>query len=654
MRGKIIKMLMVGIIVSPLLSSEIPPEKNLLYDTNGDKIFENLNYVLKYQNEAPVIVVFNEFVSDVLINSIKEKIGDFSIYYQYQIIPGFAATLKKEQILKLAKENFVRHIEYDGPVSAFLGTASYWFGVTKARTDFNLQGDRDGNVNSYSKNDIVIAILDTGIDIIHYDLDGGKVIGWKDFINNRTTPYDDNGHGTHCASIAAGEGQANPSYRGVAYGAALVGVKVLNSSGSGSTSTIIAGIDWVVQNKNTYNIKILSISLGTSGSSNGQDALSLACNNAVDNGIVTVVAAGNSGPNKYTIGSPAAAEKVITVGAMADCGEKGFYLANFSSRGPTADGRIKPDVCAPGVNITAARRGTTNGYVTYSGTSMATPFVAGVVALMLDANPNLTPAQIKNILSNTCQDWGPSGKDIDYGFGRLQAYEAIKSAGGYNGTGPAVPTRGYAYEYLGGSGRTDIWQVNVNSTSYPIAITLIMPNWSSSSSPDFDLYLYNPYGSLVGYSEGTTRQEYIGCTPTTTGYYKIYVKSYTGSGYYFFDLSCANATSLTLAQDQDKIGDEGYEITGKIQPENNFTPLFKIKNIQKDKIIFILNLPKDQEFDFTIYDGSGRLVEKFSTISKKGMNIWEINFNNKLKTGIYFYRFNIENHSFTGKLMVLK
>lgn len=628
---------------------EIPQEFNLLYDKDGDKIFENLNYLLKMEEEIPVIVLLKEAPSDALISQLEEKIGSFFLKYRYQIIPGFAALLKREQILRLAQEEIVSHIEYDSPVYAFLGTASSWFGVTKARTDFGVDGDRDGNPNSYSKNDIVLTILDTGIDIAHYDLDGGKVIGWKDFINGKTTPYDDNGHGTHCASIAAGEGQANATYKGVAYRAALVGVKVLNSSGSGSSSTIIAGIDWVVQNKATYNIKVLSISLGTSGSSNGQDALSLACNNAVDNGITVVVAAGNSGPAKYTIGSPAAAEKVITVGAMADCGEKGFYLANFSSRGPTADGRIKPDICAPGVNITAAKKGTKNQYVTYSGTSMATPFIAGTCALMLDANPSLTPSQIKSILTGTTQDWGPANKDIDYGSGRAQCYEAIKSAGGYTGTGPTVPPHVYASEYLGASGRTDIWQVNVNSTSYPIAITLIMPNWSSSSSPDFDLYLYNPSGSRVAYSTGTSRQEYIAYTPTTTGNYKIYVKSYTGSGNYFFDLSCANATSLTLIQDQDMLSGNPNEMAF----EEKSGTFFKVNGIQKGKISFAFNLLKDEKFTLALYDGTGRLLKEVSQFGKKGINKVEVG-SLVLGNGIYFYRFVTEGNSLTGKLNLLR
>src|SRR3990172_4928472 len=117
---------------------------------------------------------------------------------------------------------------------------------------------------------------------------------------------------------------------------------------------VISGVNWVVQNKALYGIEVMNLSLGSAGCSNGSDSLSLAINSAVSNGIVAAVAAGNSGPKTCTIGSPGAAQNAITVGAMADVGELGFSIASFSSRGPTADNRIKPDVVAPGVSITAA------------------------------------------------------------------------------------------------------------------------------------------------------------------------------------------------------------------------------------------------------------------------------------------------------------
>jgi len=523
-------------------------QKVLMQDSNKNKLFDNLEAKIAGKPDSekfPVIIIFNKNIADNELLNISKSIGKFNIKHKYKIIPGIAATLTKGQINALSKLDIVKQIEYDEPVYATLDTATKWFGVTKARSDFGVTGDRDGNASSYSKNDIVIAVIDTGIDGSHVDLAGGKVIEWQDFVNGKSTPYDDNGHGTHVASIAAGTGTGNNLYKGVAPGAALVGIKVLDSNGSGSMSTVTAGIDWAVQNKDVYGIKVINLSLGTSTSSDGTDSTSLAVNGAVDSGIVVVVAAGNSGPARYTIGSPGAAEKAITVAAMADVGELGFNLASFSSRGPTADGRIKPDIAAPGYNITAAKANSINGYVTYSGTSMATPFVAGTVALMLSANINLAPLDAKNIIMTTAKSWGPPSKNIDYGVGRLDAYEAIKTAGNFTGTNISVPNHYYAKESLPGSRYSDIWTFNVTDTSYPIAITFIIPDWANYN-PDFDIYLYDPTGTLVKSSTGTQRQETITYIPTQTGTYYIKVYSFRGSGNYYFDLSVGGG-SLTLS-----------------------------------------------------------------------------------------------------------
>lgn len=523
-------------------------QKVLMQDSNKNKLFDNLEAKIAGKPDSekfPVIIIFNKNIADNELLNISKSIGKFNIKHKYKIIPGIAATLTKGQINALSKLDIVKQIEYDEPVYATLDTATKWFGVTKTRSDFGVTGDRDGNASSYSKNDIVIAVIDTGIDGSHVDLAGGKVIEWQDFVNGKSTPYDDNGHGTHVASIAAGTGTGNNLYKGVAPGAALVGIKVLDSNGSGTMSTVTAGIDWAVQNKDIYGIKVINLSLGTSTSSDGTDSTSLAVNGAVDSGIVVVVAAGNSGPARYTIGSPGAAEKAITVAAMADVGELGFNLASFSSRGPTADGRIKPDIAAPGYNITAAKANSINGYVTYSGTSMATPFVAGTVALMLSANINLAPLDAKNIIMTTAKSWGPPSKNIDYGVGRLDAYEAIKTAGNFTGTNISVPNHYYAKESLPGSRYSDIWTFNVTDTSYPIAITFIIPDWANYN-PDFDIYLYDPTGTLVKSSTGTQRQETITYIPTQTGTYYIKVYSFRGSGNYYFDLSVGGG-SLTLS-----------------------------------------------------------------------------------------------------------
>jgi serine protease AprX len=516
----------------------------------GSKLLSSLQDRLGKASESqtfPVIVTYNTLNQTSNLLKTKSKVPSFTPRHVYKNLPAMSATLTKSQIEALAASPDVIRIEYDEPVHAFSQTANIWYGTEKARNDFGVTGDRDGNPNAYSKNDVVVAVIDTGIDAAHVDLDGGKVIGWKDFVNNRATPYDDNGHGTHVASIATGTGEGNPAYKGVAPGAALVGIKVLDANGSGSMSNVAAGIDWAISNKDVYGIRVINLSLGTSGSSDGSDSTSQAVNRAHDAGIVVAVAAGNSGPAKKTIGSPGAAAKALTVAAMADPGEKGFNLASFSSRGPTADGRTKPDIAAPGTNITAAKSGTSNQYVTYSGTSMATPFIAGTVALMLDANPSLTPDQVKSYLFTMATDWGPAGQDIDFGHGNLKGYDAIKAAGGFTGTGPAIPNHLYGSGSINTSGYKDEWTFQVNSTSAPIAVTFIMPDWTSSlfwTDPDFDIYLYDPSGTQVGKSESTARQETITFTPTQTGTYKLRVYSYDGTGSYFFDIS-ANASGLT-------------------------------------------------------------------------------------------------------------
>ncbi|WP_243123774.1 S8 family serine peptidase [Thermaerobacter sp. FW80] len=223
-------------------------------------------------------------------------------------------------------------------------------------------------------------------------------------------------------------------------------------------------------------IRIGNMSLGAAGCSDGTDSLSTAVNNAVTAGIVMMVAAGNEGPNRCTIGAPGAAASAVTVGAVYDPGERGWVLAEFSSRGPTADGRIKPDVTAPGRNITAAKAGSTRGYVTYSGTSMATPFIAGTAALMLDANYGLTPSQVKSLLtaSGNVKDFGPGGKDIDWGAGISIAYNAVKAAGGYSGSFSDGLQHAYWAGSLSGSGDSDVYSVTVTDASRPLGLTMNM------------------------------------------------------------------------------------------------------------------------------------------------------------------------------------
>ncbi len=534
-----------------------PPVVNppIKADRDRDKIFDDLEARiarLAAGDKLSVIVSLRDPATAERVNALVAKVGSFDVTHRFRIVDGFAATLTKGQLQALARLPELVHVEENSRVRAFNDSAQASFGVAEARADDpSLDGSADVSATSYGGGDLVAAVIDTGIDAGHQDLDGGKVIAFKDYVNGRTTPYDDNGHGTHVAGTIAGD-----VFQGVAPGAAVVGVKVLDAEGGGTMANVTAAIDWVVQSKDVYGIEAINLSLGASGCADGTDTTSQAVNAAHDAGLVVAVAAGNEGPGTCTVGSPGAAAKALTVGAMADLGMAGFKQAAFSSRGKTADGRIKPDVSAPGVGIRSADAGTTAGYVTYDGTSMATPFVAGVALLMRDANPLLTSQQVKDAIMQTAIDWGrggdnktagSTGADIDYGAGRLDGYAALKAAGAPLSSPPAMPVHQLREGSLSATGASVDYQLNVTDTQFPIGATMIMPAISSATatSPDFDLYLYDPSGNQVAQTYTYSRQEVLGYKPTATGTYTLRVKSYNGSGAYFVDISAGLGVDTT-------------------------------------------------------------------------------------------------------------
>ena len=258
------------------------------------------------------------------------------------------------------------------------------------------------------------------------------------------------------------------------------------------------------------------MSLSTDAASDGLDSLSLTVNAAVDAGKIVVVAAGNEGNDDSTIGSPSAAEKAITVGAVAGWSlpvaasnhSDGPYLAPFSSRGPTLSPTFftKPDIAAPGVSVRSAKAGTTAGYVDFNGTSMATPFTAGTIALMLDADPSLTDAGVKSILFSTAQDRGPAGKDNHWGWGLLDGYATVAEADGAISYSPTpFPT----YTTVSGSvADGGLWQYTFDLTAddldIPIAATILIEGETIcvrmtgpicraiAWSPDLDTRLLDP------------------------------------------------------------------------------------------------------------------------------------------------------------------
>jgi len=313
-----------------------------------------------------------------------------------------------------------------------------------------------------------VATIDSGVSAWHDDLNG-RVVHFVDFVSAMTLPYDDYGHGTHVAGIIAGSGfDSGGERRGVAPGAHLIVLKALDITGNGFTSNVIAAIDYAIANRAVYNIRVLNLSVAAGVyESYWKDPLTLAAKRAVDAGIVVVAAAGNHGRGpagraQYGgIASPGNAPWVLTVGAAHDRGtldREDDTVAAFSSRGPAAiDGAAKPDLIAPGVAIESTTdSGTalyaanprsrlwgsastsTEPYLSLTGTSMAAPVVTGVVALMLQANPALTPNAVKAILEYTAES-RPEYDDFTQGAGFLNARGAVELARAFAGAA-SIPT----------------------------------------------------------------------------------------------------------------------------------------------------------------------------------------------------------------------
>src|SRR3954464_2285586 len=303
-----------------------------------------------------------------------------------------------------------------------------------------------------------VAIIDSGVASFHDDLGAGRVTRFVDFVNFQSAAYDDYGHGTHVAGIIAGNGHDSAGRRrGIAPGPTLLVEKVLDASGQGYISNVIAAIDYAIANKDALNIRVINLSVSAGVyESYTTDPLTLAAKRAVEAGIVVVSAAGNLGKNAQGqtqyggIGAPGNAPWVITVGASSHNGttdRADDTIAAFSSRGPSAiDFQAKPDLVAPGVGIESiAEAGSTlwntkplmrlwgtvptatEPYLSLSGTSMSAPVVSGTIALMLQANPGLTPNLVKAILQYTAETrWRYDG--LTQGAGFLNARGAVELA----------------------------------------------------------------------------------------------------------------------------------------------------------------------------------------------------------------------------------
>ncbi len=492
-------------------------------DKDGNRIADGLEKKMQGLGADAVLRVIVTMAKGKGVAAATAAAGSFTVLRRFTIINGFTATMTRAQIEALAKSPGVVSIYDDIEVKANRADAMQAFGVTQVHTNPLAE-----LTITYKGTGVGICIVDTGIFAGHSEFSVGgvsKIQGFCDATNGGcfagdvgVPAYDDNGHGTHVASIAAGN-------FGVAPKAKLYGAKVLNAVGSGSESDVIAGFDWCAAQPG---VQVINASLTAAGSSDGADPMSNAASNAAALKVV-VLAAGNTGPGQLQIGAPAAAEAPITVGAVADwkspVGGWRKGLAVFSGRGPTADDRIKPDILAPGVDIEAAWND--GGTFVASGTSMASPFVAGVAALMLDADSGLSPAAVKGIIRDTSVTRGDRSfldaagrpKNYDYGWGELDAYAAVAEADGASTYTPTLfpvelyqnPTiadgASWDYEFVVTDPNT---QISANVYNGGQWITMYFPGFGwlrLSRGQDFDVQLYAPQGPQGGPPGGTLVDE---------------------------------------------------------------------------------------------------------------------------------------------------
>ncbi|KQM81345.1 S8 family serine peptidase [Agromyces sp. Leaf222] len=312
------------------------------------------------------------------------------------------------------------------------GAVSLGGGVAAIHLDGKVQATLDSSVPyigapaawaaGYTGDGVTVAVLDTGYDDTHPDLAGRVLADSTSFVPDESVSDDPNGHGTHVASTIAGTGAASGgTHRGVADGANLLVGKVLSATGEGQDSWIISAMEWAADRAD-----IVSMSLGTRYGDDGTDLMSQALNEiSAETDALFIVAAGNSSAPE-TVGSPGSAASALTIGSVDDpSGE----LSWFSSQGPLVrSGALKPDLAGPGNDVTAARSADSPGegsYIGMSGTSMATPHVAGAAAIVKQQHPEYTGAQLRAALTSTATDVGLTPYQV--GSGVVDVAAAIEA-----------------------------------------------------------------------------------------------------------------------------------------------------------------------------------------------------------------------------------
>ncbi len=528
---QIVRILIVSLLV---LGAAFTPRQTSAAALTVDPALQQLLGSSGPDTQLSLIVTYEQSAST---SDLQALLATGAAVAPFEVLPMVGVLATPVQIELITQLTGVRSIYMDKPLKYFLRESVPLIGAPSVWQQYGLKGDGVG-----------VAVLDTGIDGTHADLEYGsqtvenvKIVGaqyvagqdvealalpvqyLEDVPNSDTT----GGHGTHVAGIVGASGKASAGYyQGVAPEADLIGL----GAGEGIAITALAGFDWILTNKGKHNIRVVNCSWGPDEqiSFDPNDPVNVATKLVHDAGIAVVFAAGNSGASTNTLNAYSVAPWVISVAA----GEKdGKNVAFFSSRGIPGDDFYHPTLTAPGYLIVSDRASTgatTSAtttltdpvfipaehlpyYTTASGTSMAAPHVAGAIALMVQANPALTPDVIKRVLVNTATPM-PNYQEYAAGAGYLNVKAAvdqalqIKNIRSYRDprTGKTEQVYDLTTSWTGtvGASLPGIAAADVRTIQVPAgAVSLeVAVNWNLMAN-DLDLYLYDPQGNLAAKSE---------------------------------------------------------------------------------------------------------------------------------------------------------
>ena len=463
--------------------------------------------------EGQYIVVLKDQASNAESEVTKGKVRREGgrVQHEYsRALKGFSAKLDRQALAEVRKDPNVASVEQDRVITLSATQSPATWGLD--RIDQRALPLSNSYTYNYTGAGVTAYIIDTGIRFSHSQFGGRAVTGF-DAVDGGSAD-DCNGHGTHVAGTVGG------STHGVAKGVRLVGVRVLNCSGSGSNSGVIAGIDWVTGNHAAGTPAVANMSLGGGASS----AIDQAVRNSIADGVTYAIAAGNSNANACN-SSPARTAEAITVGSTTSSDAR----SSFSNYGTCLD------VFAPGSSITSAWHTSDTATNTISGTSMAAPHVAGVAALALHETPTASAQAVRDRIVNSATT-GVVGSPGSGSPNRL-LYSLLSGGSEPPPPPPPPPTCGTRYTgTLSGTGDADI---QPNNTYYQSTTSGIHRGCLVGTGPDFDLYLQKWNGATWATVRSSTSEDsteevsYNG----TAGYYRWRVVSYTGSGTYTLDLT---------------------------------------------------------------------------------------------------------------------